>query len=101
MTHGTSDIAAEAEIGAERWGLRGVVNRYGSSGFSLDPESGSLTIPAFSDYSGEIHAYAEPGEDTRISFRTRLSREDQEGRFFVEYILFIVVAICTDVMIYL
>ena len=99
MSHGTSDIAAEAEIGAERWGLRGVVNRYGSSGFSLDPESGSLTIPAFSDYSGEIHAYAEPGEDTRISFRTRLSREDQEGRFFVEDMLFHDDAIRTDVSI--
>ena len=67
MSHGTSDLSAEIEAGEDQWGVRGIVNRYGSGGFSLTPESGALTIPEFADYSGEVHAYYSPGDDTQIS----------------------------------
>lgn len=97
MSHGSSDVSAEIEAGADRWGLRAIMNRYGSTGFSLDPESGSFTIPAFADYSGEVHTYLEPGNDTQVTIRSRVSHENQEGRFFVGDVLYRDDAMRTDI----
>lgn len=88
MSHGTSDLSAEIEAGEDQWGVRGILNRYGSGGFSLNAESGALTIPEFADYSGEIHAYYSPADDTQISLRSRIARENQLGRFFVSDVLY-------------
>lgn len=97
MSHGTSDLSAEAEAGEDNWGVRGIVNRYGSGGFSLNPESGSLTIPEFADYSGELHAYYAPTDNTQITVRSRLAHENQEGRFFISDILYRDEASRTDI----
>jgi outer membrane receptor for ferrienterochelin and colicins len=78
-SHGASDLSASAETGGERWGVRTFVNRFGSDGFSLRPETGTLTVPVFSDYAAETRVWARPHEGTDLDVRARVATQQQEG----------------------
>lgn len=82
-SHGTSDLSASAEAGGEGWGLRAFLNRFGSEGHSVRPETGTLAVPAFSDYAAEARAWARPREGTELGLRLRAATQRQEGAFLL------------------
>ena len=82
-SQGASDVSVEAETGGERWGVRAFVNRYGSDGHSLQPELGTLAVPAFSDYAAELRARYAPSDATRLGLQARVATQEQEGAFLL------------------
>lgn len=82
-SHGTSDLSVSAETGRERWGVRAFLNRFGSDGHSVRPETGTLAVPAFSDYAAEVRAWAQPRQGTDLGLRARLATQQQDGAFLL------------------
>ena len=95
-SHGTSDLSASAETGGERWGVRAFVNRFGSDGFSSEPETGTLTVPAFSDYAAEARVWARPRAGTDLDVRARVATQQQDGAFLLGSTLYDEAASRTD-----
>lgn len=91
---GTSQVSVSGEAGGDfadgfsEWGVRSSVTRYGSDGYSAKPETGVLTVPAFSDYAADVRARAAIQDRTTVDVTGRLSRETQDGRFILGEDLF-------------
>lgn len=95
-SHGSNDLSASAETGGERWGVRAFVNRFGSDGYSLRPETGTLTVPEFSDYAAETRIWFRHREGTDLDVRARVATQQQEGAFLLSDDLFDETASRTD-----
>ncbi|HLA63768.1 MAG TPA: TonB-dependent receptor, partial [Rhodothermales bacterium] len=80
---GRTDLSAEAEAGTAQGGVRLALNRYAADGYSARPETGALTIPAFSDYSADLRAEVRPGAATTLSLRGRVAHQTQDGAFLL------------------
>jgi outer membrane receptor for ferrienterochelin and colicins len=85
---GVTDLSAEAETGRESWGVRLFLNRYGSEGFTFEPGSQTLALPAYSDYAAELRARYAPAEGTDLDLYARLAAQDQEGAALFAGILY-------------
>ncbi|MEM0961937.1 MAG: TonB-dependent receptor [Bacteroidota bacterium] len=79
-TFGETDLVAEAAVGRQRWAARAFVNRYGSDGYDLTPESFGPTVPSFTDWTGDFRSEVRLGA-SRLSLGTRMAVEDQTGGF--------------------
>lgn len=76
-----NDLSLWAETGTDRWSGRISLNRYGSNGHSLKPNSEILTLPEFSDYSAEARLRGRPTESTDLGLRLRFATQDQTSTF--------------------
>ena len=83
-THNTTDVSATLEAGGERVGLKGLINRYSSSGYDLLPELFGPTTPSFTDYTTDLRAYYKPGERTSLTLGARFAVQDQKSAFALE-----------------
>ena len=77
----TSDMTFEMEGGLKNAGVRLVVNRYGSNGYDLTPETYGPTTPSFADWTGDLRGRIALSD--RILFRlgARGTVENQESVF--------------------
>ncbi|GAB3634581.1 TonB-dependent receptor [Hymenobacter arcticus] len=74
-TNQTADLSATLNAGGERAGLTVFGNRYSSAGYTLQPASGTASVPPFASYTGQSRfTYS-------LSDRTKFSLS---GRYFVE-----------------
>ncbi|MEM6327282.1 MAG: TonB-dependent receptor [Bacteroidota bacterium] len=79
-SYGETDLVAEGAIGRETWGARVLLNRYGSDGYDLTPESFGATIPEFTDITADLRTRADLGRAT-LRLGARLATQDQSGGF--------------------
>lgn len=74
-TNRTADLSATLNAGGERVGFTLFGNRYSSAGYTLQPASGTATVPPFASYTGQSRVTYRLGERTKFSV---------SGRYFVE-----------------
>jgi outer membrane receptor for ferrienterochelin and colicins len=74
-TNQTADFSATLNAGGERAGFTLFGNRYSSAGYTLQPASGTASVPPFASYTGQSRF------TYRLSERTKFSLS---GRYFVE-----------------
>jgi outer membrane receptor for ferrienterochelin and colicins len=74
-TNRTADLSATVNSQGERLGLTLFVDRYSSAGYTLQPESGTSTVPPFSNYTAQSRLTYKLGERTKLSV---------SGRYFIE-----------------
>ncbi|MEL7362195.1 MAG: TonB-dependent receptor, partial [Bacteroidota bacterium] len=80
-TYWRSVIAAEAEMGSERSGVRLLVNRYASNGYDMTPDSFAPTIAAFSDWTTDVRAHTDLTDRVRLKLGVRAAIQDQNSAF--------------------
>jgi len=74
-TNQTTDFSATLNAGGERAGFTLFGNRYSSAGYTLQPASGTATVPPFASYTGQSRFTYSLSERTKFSL---------SGRYFVE-----------------
>ncbi len=79
-SYGQTDATAEAAVGRDGWAARAFVNRFGSAGYDLTPDSFGPTVPSFTDWTADLRARADLGA-ARLSLGARLAAQDQSGGF--------------------
>lgn len=76
-TNRTADLSATINSQGERLGLTLFVDRYSSNGYTLLPESGTATVPPFSNYTAQSRLTYQLGERTKLSVSGRYFAESQ------------------------
>lgn len=87
-SHGVSDTSVEAEAGGDRWGVRAFASRYGSDGYSVQPDLGTLAVPVFADYTADLRTRLAPTDRTDLGLSVRASSQTQDGAFILAETLY-------------
>ena len=77
----TSDLTAEVEGGQGRTGLRLFLNRYASGGYDLTPDTFGPTVPAFTDWTGDLRGRVALGDRATLRLGAHATVEHQNGAF--------------------
>jgi len=77
----TADVSASFNTQGERLGLTAFVDRYSSAGYTLLPESGTATVPPFSNYTAQSRLTYKLGERTKLSVSGRYFTESQASTY--------------------
>ncbi|MGI4862892.1 MAG: TonB-dependent receptor plug domain-containing protein [Janthinobacterium lividum] len=75
----TADLSGTLNAGGERASLTVFANRYSSAGYTLQPESGSPSVPPFASYTGQSRFTYSLSERTKFSLSGRYFVENQES----------------------
>lgn len=79
----TLDLGGTFNTKGERAGLTVFLNRYSSQGYTLQPESGTATIPPFANYTAQSRFTYKLGERTNLSVSGRYFVENQHSTLLV------------------
>ncbi|MDB5270361.1 MAG: hypothetical protein JWP58_3401 [Hymenobacter sp.] len=82
-TNRTADLSATVNAQGARLGLTLFVDRYSSAGYTLLPESGTATVPPFSNYTAQSRLTYKLGERTKLSVSGRYFIENQASTYQV------------------
>jgi outer membrane receptor for ferrienterochelin and colicins len=77
----TADLGGTFNLGTERLGLTAFVNRYSSEGYTLQPESGTPTVPPFATYTAQSRLSYQLGKRTKASISGRYFTESQSSLY--------------------
>ncbi|MBS7564108.1 TonB-dependent receptor [Mucilaginibacter sp. Bleaf8] len=83
-TNNTADLSLNAGYSNTKLAIAGFVNRYSSSGYSLQPQSGSATVFPFYGYTLNGKATYKLGANTDIRFLIRNYTNTQRNNYLVE-----------------
>jgi outer membrane receptor for ferrienterochelin and colicins len=80
-TNQTADLSGTFNHGTERLGVTVFLNRYSSAGYTLQPESGTPTVPPFAAYTTQSRLSYQLGERTKLSVSGRYFTESQSSLY--------------------
>ncbi|TZF85954.1 TonB-dependent receptor (plasmid) [Pedobacter sp. BS3] len=83
-TNNTADLSLSAGYGNEKLTASGFVNRYSSSGYSLQPQSGSPTVSPFYGYTLSGKMAYKLGRNTDLNLSIRNYNNNQTDRYLVD-----------------
>ncbi|MBO3270533.1 TonB-dependent receptor plug domain-containing protein [Hymenobacter defluvii] len=75
----TADLSGTFNTKGERLGLTVFGNRYSSQGYTLQPASGTATVPPFASYTGQSRLTYKVGDCTNLSVSGRYFLENQRS----------------------
>lgn len=78
-THGTSDLSTYAGTSSGPLSASVYLNRFGSSGYDLDPSSLAPTTPSFADYTAQSNVRLRASNSTTLSLMGRANAQRQES----------------------